>query len=130
MSLTENFDRLKEIKPAGIKDDEAEKDIERYLIAGQRRRLTYVMRDGKQYFFFYDELRGCSEYDPETDAITLKLFDKTITIKGRNLASLFDDIGNQMISKIVTMDERYLATVEEGQVCVTQISINLENNLK
>ena len=121
MSLTENFDRLKEISPS---DKEGEiKDIDRYETPGSRRKLVYVDSEGKARFFFYDEIRD-GEYSPEDNTIALKLYDKTVTIKGRNLEQLFEDIGNQIVKKITLVDERYLETVDETQICVTQIFIS------
>lgn len=124
MSLTENFDRLREITPPVKDSEEAVNDIERYEEAGQRRTLTFVARDGKQFFIFYDDLRGMGQYDPEADTIKLKTFNETITLKGRNLAPLFHDIRSQLIKIITTVDERYLVTLDEGKSCVTEISVS------
>ncbi len=123
MSLTENFDRMKALSPDNKKDGDGVKDITRYKTAGQRRKLSYEASDGKARFFFYDEIRD-GEYSPEDNTIIIKLYDKTVTIKGRNLATLFEDIGNQVVKSITIIDERYLNTVEEDQICVTQIFIS------
>lgn len=123
MSLTRNFDRLREIPDDDKPDTEAVKDASRYETPGSRRKLSYTDSDGKARFFFYDEIRD-GEYSPEENTITLKLYDKTVTLKGRNLAPLFEDIGNQVIKNIVLIEDRYLDTVDETQICVTQISIS------
>ena len=123
MSLTRNFDRLREIPDDDKPDTDAVKDASRYETPGSRRKLSYTDSDGKVRFFFYDEIRD-GEYSPEENTITLKLYDKTVTLKGRNLAPLFEDIGNQVIKNIVLVEDRYLDTVDETQICVTQISIS------
>lgn len=121
MSLKFKFDQLGDNKNQEG-DSARSEDIERYESEAQTRALTLIDTSGNHYFLNYSYLVS-GEYKPNESVITLFFTSHTVTIKGTNLESLFEELLSNAIKKIACTDKRYASTKAEGEVFVSEMSV-------
>lgn len=123
MSLTYKFNDASNGDPDAVRQEpEADKNIERFETSGGIRNVCFVDTQGNEEFFNYAYLvKG--KYSPEENEIKLTFSSDVVTLKGRNLAGLFNELGVQVPKRIVTLDKRYEATKEENEIYVSEIMI-------
>jgi hypothetical protein len=123
MSLTYKFNDASNPGPdAGRKEPEGDKNIERFETSGGIRNVCFVDVQGNEEFFNYAYLvKG--KYMPEENTIALTFSSDIVTLKGRNLAGLFNELGAQVPKKIITLDKRYEGTKGDTETYVTEIAV-------
>lgn len=123
MSLKDEFEKLDGDNQD--KKSETGLDIEHYTTSASGRNLTFVQPNGDREFFNYADLVN-AKYVQADDEIQLTFRTDTInklTLKGRNLLSLFNSLAENNPKKISCIDKRYAATKEESEIVVTAIII-------
>jgi len=123
MSLTYKFNDASNGDPDAVREaPETDKNIERFETSGGIRNVCFVDAQGNEEFFNYAYLvKG--KYSPEENTIALTFTSDLVTLKGRNLAGLFNELGAQVPKRIVTLDKRYEATKSEAETYVTEIAV-------
>ena len=123
MSLTYKFNDASNGDPDAVRQKpEDDKNIERFESPGGIRNVCFVDAQGNEEFFNYAYLvKG--KYVPEENTIALTFSNDVVTLKGRNLAGLFNELGAQVPKKIITLDKRYESTKGENETYVTEIAV-------
>ena len=123
MSLTYKFNDASNGDPDAVRQKpEEDKNIERFESPGGIRNICFVDAKGNEEFFNYAYLvKG--KYSPEENTIALTFSSDVVTLKGRNLAGLFNELGAQVPKRIITLDKRYEATKEKAETIVMEIII-------
>jgi hypothetical protein len=123
MSLTYKFNDASNGDPDAVRDaPETDKNIERFETSGGIRNVCFVDAQGNEEFFNYAYLvKG--KYSPEENTIALTFTSDVVTLKGRNLAWLFNELGAQVPKKIITLDKRYEGSKAETETFVTELTI-------
>jgi len=130
MSLPFKFDKRNENNPEkkdGKNVAEIEKDIERYEIEGLARNVCFIDTTGKHLFLNYAYLVS-GEFSPDENIIALLFTTHSVLVKGHNLRSLFIELFNHLPKQIRSMDKRYIATGNQGDVFVSEIKITKNSN--
>lgn len=121
MSLTEKFDR-KRNQQEGTDEGSAIN----YTKAGGIRYVCFVILNGKREFFCYSDLVRCS-FDPEKSEISLIFRGAgSVSLKGQNLLSLYEQFQNQIPRQITCVDKRYITLNEASEINITEINISHE----
>ncbi|HRH35599.1 MAG TPA: hypothetical protein PKY12_11090 [Catalimonadaceae bacterium] len=118
------FDEMRQNDPTkqpNLSPDKKEEN-NRYETPGYARALRLVWPDGKRIFLHYSYLVS-GECTPDETTVSLVFSSQTVTIKGRNLGELFEEISQQLVREISCVDERYNETLEEKEMVVNAIEI-------
>lgn len=97
------------------------KDAAYYSEAGPVRNVCFVPLDGTRLFLNYSYLIA-GVFSHEISTVTLTFTTHVITLKGFNLAALFDGLSTHSFRHIAAVDERY-AAADEAQSIVTEIVV-------
>lgn len=87
---------------------------------GHSRALRFVWPDGKRTFIQYFHL-GKSECSADFNTLTLFLSGETVTLLGRNLHLLWEEISQQLVREISIVEARYLELEEPKDWVVSEI---------
>lgn len=87
------------------------------------RNVCFVLLDGKHIFVNYSYLVA-GEFLPEENKITLHFTTHVITVSGRNLEYLYQDLILHLPKIIIATDERYSGISNGNSPIVTGITIN------
>ncbi len=118
MSLDLKFDK----QSKGVKKDESQQDIQRYDTDSPSRVLYLIDSKGEHWSFHYAQI-NLHRYQPEANTIILHTSSFDVTLKGANLLGLFQEISEQRIRTVRTIESRYAATKEKSDVYVTSVTI-------
>ena len=121
MSLKYKFDKLNENKEQEG-DASPSDDIEKYEVPSHTRALSFIDTSGNHYFLNYAYLVS-GEYKPSDNAITLFFTSHSVTIKGANLEGLFNELIDNRIKQVKTVDKRYASALIDTEPIVTDIQI-------
>ncbi|MDI1254584.1 MAG: hypothetical protein PSV16_00660 [Flavobacterium sp.] len=127
MSLTENFDKYNKANAPQKKDAEttdSENDIELYSLTGHVRNLDFVQPDGEREFFNYALITRCKISSDKSSIFLNYSTGHEVTIKGRNLEILYDQLFGQLPKSITAIDRRYEATKDGVEPVIFEIAIN------
>lgn len=124
MTLTSKFDKFQNDGTGKKAADPAsdEKCVENYNAAGSTRNVCFVQLDGRSKFLNYAYLIS-ADFDPNESTIRIGFTTHNITIKGYHLNELFENLKFQLPSKIICMDKRYMATKDDKEAFIAEISI-------
>lgn len=124
MSLTGNFDKLNKGNggQGTVSPDLSMDETDNYATPSQVRNLCFVQPDGKRLFLNYAYLVS-GEYSPDTNTIKLIYTTHEITLKGRNLESLFESLMAHLPRQILAVERRYELTMEEISMVVFEMNI-------
>lgn len=130
MSLTDKFDRNRKRKPTGKTGTEqvaTEGDVENFVRPGFMRNISFVQPDGQMEFYSYADLTN-GIYVPEENKLVLTFRNiAAVTLKGRNLDELYEQIQHQMPKKIICVEKRYDVNdnndIVVHEIFVTQLGI-------
>jgi hypothetical protein len=84
--------------------------------------ICFVLLDGKYIFLNYSYLVA-GEFFPEESKITLHFTTHIITMQGRNLEYLYQDLMQHLPKIIIATDERYSGISQGNSPVVTGIDV-------
>lgn len=126
MGLTYKFDKHSRKETAHEDPPKAESrdnGIERYDEPGHIRNICFVLADGEEQFFSYNDL-ALGKFSPNDSQIELRFPFGNVQIKGSNLKVLFNDLCDQRVKTLSTTIDRY-ASMDSGEDCIiTEILID------
>ena len=126
------YDELRDGNPAKISDKNSDEDIESssqnenkfYDRPGNVRHLHFVWLDGRRMFLNYAYLvSGELNVTEDANMISLCFTSHTVILKGYDLEKLFSKLGDQTSMMIAQVDPRYVDTLNEKSITVTEIFV-------
>jgi hypothetical protein len=93
-----------------------------YPSGGNGRNICFIWPDGKRLFLSYSYMVS-GQYSPEESAIVLTFTTCTVTVKGSNLESLFDELMEQRTRLLECEDGRYSEVIYERKEIVNEIVV-------
>jgi|SRR5690606_20939484 len=97
------FDEYKDNNPT---DKDGEHNLDYYPSSGAVRNLTFAWPNGDKQFFNYSYLIT-SYYSKNDGTISIEFSTHHVTLKGRGLENLYDDLMSQVCRTIQCSEDRY-----------------------
>lgn len=119
------YDQLREGNPANKPDgNDSEVENQFYEKHGNVRNVCFAWPDGKKIFLNYAYLvSGELNVSDEMNIVTLTFTSHTATLKGYNLALLFDKLNLQIPETIAVVEKRYASKNKDDEFTVIEIAI-------
>lgn len=91
---------------------------------GETKTINFIKTDGSQQMFPYSQLTTAWTEDTDEGNVIKMIFSThVVTIKGHNLAKIYEAMEKHNLKAITAQDERYLKTIGEKNVFIKEIEI-------